>query len=433
MLGQRLRSRFPLLIALLGLATAVLGYVFGLAHLQAAHAAFLGPSDLYGPRFIDVIVFGWCFWIGSSIGSFLNVVAWRMPRGESVNGRSYCPRCQTRLKARDNFPVFGWLMLGGRCRQCRLPISRRYPIVELVVGLSLTLIAIGQLYQLSLPYVTSRYGGGPLWQPIVDRYVLTTLFFHIYAVTISWAFALIRYDRNRIPARLVAWGIMPIILAMLVFPPLMIVSWRTLGDADLPSLFGSSLRIDAAIRIVTGLVAAAIIGRSLARGLCPRADLKLDPLGKSTARLVDVILIISVPGLIIGWQSVIALVVAASILAVLLQRFFLRQTDRLGSFAIAIPISLSVHLFAWWRLHDSPYWPSDTSQPMVVLAWAAIILLVPLWLKDAPEQPNLTGLAYADSTSDDDGEVDEDKDEVEVDRADDEEQEGGQRDETATA
>ena len=381
---MRISSRFPLFLVLLGLTIGVFGYIFGLANLQALTSPYLGPEDLYGPRLIDVIVAGWCFWIGSSVGSFLNVVAWRMPRGESVNGRSYCPRCQTRLKARDNFPVFGWLSLGGRCRECRLPISRRYPIVELVVGLSLTLVGIGQLYQISLPYMTSRFAGGPLWQPIVEPVVLVTLLFHVYAMTIAWAFALIRSDKYRLPAGLVAWGIVPLIAAILVFPGLMIVSWRTLGGDDLPTMSGTSLHIDAAIRILSALVAAAIIGRSLARGLCPRADLKLDPLGKSSARLMDLILITAIPAIVLGWQSSIALVVVASLLAWVLKRWCLPRTDMLGSFAIAVPITLALHLFIWWRLHDWAWWPSDQSQPIVVLAWAALILIVPAWLRDEP-------------------------------------------------
>ena len=90
-----------------------------------------------------------------------------MPRGQSINGRSHCPRCLTQLKARDNFPVFGWLALRGRCRTCRLPISPRYPIVEAVVGLSLTAVAVAEVYQVSLPRQGQTHVG-PLWTPELD-------------------------------------------------------------------------------------------------------------------------------------------------------------------------------------------------------------------------------------------------------------------------
>jgi leader peptidase (prepilin peptidase)/N-methyltransferase len=72
---------------------------------------------------------------GLLIGSFLNVVAWRLPRGESlIKPRSKCPGCQTQLKAYDNIPVFSWLVLRGRCRGCGERISARYPVVEAVTA-----------------------------------------------------------------------------------------------------------------------------------------------------------------------------------------------------------------------------------------------------------------------------------------------------------
>ncbi len=68
---------------------------------------------------------------GLIVGSFLNVVAYRLPMGESlVLPGSYCPSCNVPIKPYDNVPVIGWLLLRGRCRSCRTPISARYPLVE---------------------------------------------------------------------------------------------------------------------------------------------------------------------------------------------------------------------------------------------------------------------------------------------------------------
>ncbi len=75
------------------------------------------------------------FIFGASVGSFLNVVVYRLPEGLSlVHPPSRCPRCETRLKPYDNVPVFGWLWLKGKCRSCKLPIAARYPIVEFATG-----------------------------------------------------------------------------------------------------------------------------------------------------------------------------------------------------------------------------------------------------------------------------------------------------------
>jgi len=73
--------------------------------------------------------------LGACIGSFLNVVAWRLPRQESVAlPPSHCPRCGTQLQWFDNVPVVGWLLLRGHCRHCGAPISPRYPLVELLTA-----------------------------------------------------------------------------------------------------------------------------------------------------------------------------------------------------------------------------------------------------------------------------------------------------------
>src|SRR5438309_115761 len=80
-------------------------------------------------------VSGVCALIGLAVGSFLNVVIYRVPRKESVvRPRSRCPGCGTQLAERDNIPVFSWLLLRGRCRTCSMPISVRYPLVEVLTG-----------------------------------------------------------------------------------------------------------------------------------------------------------------------------------------------------------------------------------------------------------------------------------------------------------
>ncbi len=74
--------------------------------------------------------------LGAAIGSFLNVVIYRLPHGLSlVRPASRCPSCETPIKLRHNVPVFGWLLIGGKCAACRAPVSARYPLVELAMGL----------------------------------------------------------------------------------------------------------------------------------------------------------------------------------------------------------------------------------------------------------------------------------------------------------
>jgi leader peptidase (prepilin peptidase)/N-methyltransferase len=80
---------------------------------------------------------------GLVTGSFVGVVAHRVPRGRSIVGpRSECPACGARIAAYDNVPVISWLVLGGRCRSCDARISPRYPLIELTVGVAFAATAV---------------------------------------------------------------------------------------------------------------------------------------------------------------------------------------------------------------------------------------------------------------------------------------------------
>jgi leader peptidase (prepilin peptidase)/N-methyltransferase len=93
----------------------------------------MNPPLPWLPR--EPIALSTVFVLGLCLGSFLNVVIHRLPRGESLgHPRSRCPRCGHRIRPWHNIPVLGWLLLRGRCADCGLPISPRYPLVELAGG-----------------------------------------------------------------------------------------------------------------------------------------------------------------------------------------------------------------------------------------------------------------------------------------------------------
>jgi leader peptidase (prepilin peptidase)/N-methyltransferase len=104
--------------------------------------------------------------IGACVGSFLNVCSYRLPRGLSlIRPASHCPGCRAVIRARDNLPVLGWLILGGRCRECRMPISPGYPLVELTVGL---LFAGAYAVLVVMP-------GGDIWEEVGPGGVIAEL------------------------------------------------------------------------------------------------------------------------------------------------------------------------------------------------------------------------------------------------------------------
>lgn len=93
------------------------------------------------------------FIVGACFGSFLNVCISRWPDGLSVvRPRSRCPKCERPIGAMENIPIVSWLLLGGRCRGCRNPISFQYPLVEIVTGL----IWLGSYWAYGFTFTTVR-------------------------------------------------------------------------------------------------------------------------------------------------------------------------------------------------------------------------------------------------------------------------------------
>ncbi|BAQ63554.1 A24 family peptidase [Geminocystis sp. NIES-3709] len=100
--------------------------------------------------FIYLIIFIW----GASIGSFLNVVIYRLPAKISlINPPSRCPKCLHPLGITENIPVFGWLWLAGKCRWCHTSISPRYPLIEAITGFLFVLI----FHQFGFTWLTLGY------------------------------------------------------------------------------------------------------------------------------------------------------------------------------------------------------------------------------------------------------------------------------------
>lgn len=88
----------------------------------------------------DILIYIFVCVIGACIGSFLNVVIYRVPNEKSLLPGSACPTCNSRIKPWHNIPVFGWLMLGGKCANCKEPIASRYPAIEALTALVFALV-----------------------------------------------------------------------------------------------------------------------------------------------------------------------------------------------------------------------------------------------------------------------------------------------------
>lgn len=135
--------------------------------------------------------------LGLLVGSFLNVVVWRVPRGESVvTPGSHCPRCDAPIRPWDNIPLISWLILGGKCRDCGERISARYPLVELSTALAFTGTA--------LLITSGAVQTDPAAQPGAWWLSTTlTLTAFLYLAAISIALILIDLDHHRLPNAIV--------------------------------------------------------------------------------------------------------------------------------------------------------------------------------------------------------------------------------------
>lgn len=266
---------------------------------------------------IDLLTALWFGMLGACVGSFLNVVAYRLPLGMSVVWKpSHCPRCQHAIRARDNIPVLGWLLLRGCCRDCHQPIAARYAIVESILGLIFFLLAYTEMFRggANLP-------GGPMtlmvgaidnvWYPNWPLIGLTT--YHGVLMSLLMALLLIDLDEYLVPPRLVVIGLVFGLLPPMAWPWL----HPTLHASHEVDLFHLGLHLLAGVTL--GAMLGTVIALFFSR---PR---------KCGQHRWILIIALTTIGAFLGWQAAL--------------------TTTLG--ALATLLILRVPLQHWPKLHSS--------------------------------------------------------------------------------
>lgn len=171
-------------------------------------------------RSFETLIGLWFFAVGSSIASFLNVVAYRLPRRISINGFSRCPFCKVGIHGYDNIPLFGWLGLRGRCRACRLPIPARYPGFELLGGvIALAFFGFEFLqHGTNLPNVVDTSSSHGMLTGRMDWESWTRVLEHLVLIYWLLAVAMITWGLQVVPMRLYGTGALALLGWVLVYP-----------------------------------------------------------------------------------------------------------------------------------------------------------------------------------------------------------------------
>ncbi len=224
-------------------------------------------TDLTGLWEFQLVVWLITLSVGASIGSFLNVVIYRVPHRISLlHPGSHCPKCQTPLGPTENVPVLGWIWLRGRCRHCGQPISWRYPAVE-----ALTMVLFG-LCLLCLGLTPQAF---------------------VACLLLSWliALALIDLDTLLLPEELTQSGVVVGAVIRLLLP------WLR-GDGSVASSVQSLM--EGVLGAVVGILLLELIG------ILGRVVLRREAMGLGDGKLMALI------GLWLGWPSVLVTLFLAS-------------------------------------------------------------------------------------------------------------------------
>ncbi len=234
------------------------------------------------------LIVAWLSIVGAAIGSFINVVVWRLPRGGSlIEPPSHCPKCRSPIRWYDNIPILSWFLLRGRCRNCCTPISVRYPLVEIACFASFLVLAILEcgLQGANLPvrrYVIEE--GIVLTSGWSGRELYGIFLFHQLLWCTLLAAALMEYDGHRAGWRLYALALGLAAVAGTAIPSLYPVPvWK-----------GAEGWYAGMATAAAGLAAGAAAGWLLSRW-------------EPAPRRNGVCLGLACIGLILGWQAAVGL------------------------------------------------------------------------------------------------------------------------------
>jgi leader peptidase (prepilin peptidase)/N-methyltransferase len=198
--------------------------------------------------------------LGAILGSFLNVVVWRLPRRESlVRPGSRCPSCERPIAPYDNVPVLSWLLLRGRCRHCGARISLRYPLIELLTAAAFAAVVAVRGFDdglvLELPFVACLIALAGI---DFDHQLLPNRI--VYPMAVYGVAATLAVDSGDLVEHLVAGtgAFLFLLLAVLIHPRGM-----GMGDVKLAGAMGVYLGLSIVPALLAAFVSGSVIGLAM--------------------------------------------------------------------------------------------------------------------------------------------------------------------------
>lgn len=319
----------------------------------------------------------WVFALGANLGSFLNVVVYRLPRGMPlVLSVSRCPKCANPIALRDNIPIVSWLRLRGRCRSCGQAISPRYPLVEAAVGgLFLLLFAVELLSGgRNLPGRPPGPAGFFSLLASTAWELVGVAAAHVCLLYLLLGVALIHSDQRVVPWKFVA---IALVLGFALAPFQLLTVNGSLSPAF--AAFAAMPRADVyEFRLASFVSAAAGLVCGTAWGLL-HSLVGRPAVGRrqaATARALPVSL--ALVGLFLGWQAATSVGLATSVLRLLgwIAGLAWPPLLRVPSTGYVLAATV-IHLLTWHWQACVPFWPGhDTS--LIALAGVCLAGAIPL-------------------------------------------------------
>lgn len=321
-------------------------------------------ADVVSNLFVEIATLGIVFFLGAMVGSFVNVILYRMPRRMNLLWPpSRCPACANRLKLVDNVPVVGYLRLRGKCRFCGAAIPRSYLWVE--VGFGLLLLATMYLEAhtggWNLPLRIPNHYIGALWtiwypQPELLRIVA----YHMLLVIALATLYLFARRREQFPGLFVVVALLSGVLLPAWLPGLHQVPWNGLGVRD-SNLWRSTGLTEALLGMIGGAAVGAILALlwpvRVAPVECGKARLAIPPCW-------NVIVVLAVVGAWLGWQAALSVAVLTTALTLV--------RPRATPTTLAV-VAVSVQLSGWRLLTQfAPWWPGPETSWFMALAWVVV-------------------------------------------------------------